>query len=125
MGVVWEAIKDVKNWKASVWWLERRYPERYGGRTAGVVTARQLKAFVGMLFDVLDEELCEAELRERLVLRLQALVRAVDELLFDDRDNPLAATSLIDASPADVADDLADDAVDVVEASEADVGEDD
>ena len=30
MRTVQEAAKEAKNWRASVWWLERRSPERFG-----------------------------------------------------------------------------------------------
>ena len=35
---VQNAAQDGKNWRASVWWLERRSPERFGPRGAGTVT---------------------------------------------------------------------------------------
>src|SRR4051812_28378597 len=38
MRTVQEAAKDAKNWRASVWWMERHAPERFGPRGAGVVT---------------------------------------------------------------------------------------
>jgi hypothetical protein len=104
MSVVWEAIKDAKNWKTSVWWLERRHPERYGGRTAGVVTSRQLKAFVAMLYDVLEEEIQETAARQRLGHRLDSLVRAVDELMCDERESQLDVARPMVASLSDAAD---------------------
>ena len=41
---VQNAAGENKNWRASVWWLERRSPERFGRRNAETITTRQLKA---------------------------------------------------------------------------------
>ena len=49
MGTVKEAAKEAKNWRASVWWLERHAPDRFGPRGAGTVTVRQLDEFLNVL----------------------------------------------------------------------------
>lgn len=112
MRVVQEAAKDVKNWRASVWWLERRSPERYGGRSAGVVTSRQLKSFIAVVVGILTEDIHSADDRQRLVSRLRSIARSVDQMLCDDRENFDAAES-IGWSPADVAEEVADDLSDL------------
>ena len=48
MRCVHDVVENKKEWRAAVWWLERRSPERYGRRTPDAVTARQLKAFVSL-----------------------------------------------------------------------------
>jgi hypothetical protein len=82
-----QAAKDEKNWRASVWWLERRSPERYGPRGAGVVTARQIKAFVEILADVLREDVRDAEERQQILARLNTLAGSVDQMLRDNQLN--------------------------------------
>jgi hypothetical protein len=77
------AAKDVKNWRASVWWLERRSPERYAGRKAGVVTVRQLKAFVAMLVEVVSREVRDAGDQQRVMAQLASIGRSVGEILDD------------------------------------------
>jgi hypothetical protein len=80
---VQQAAKDEKHWRASVWWLERRSPERFGPRGAGVVTARQLKAYVEILADVLREDVRDADERQQILERLKTLAGSVDQMLRD------------------------------------------
>jgi len=80
---VQELAKDKKDWRASVWWLERRSPERFGRRSAGVVTVRQLKAFAAILAEAVQEDVQCEEDRERLLARLSAITASVDQLLRD------------------------------------------
>jgi len=77
------AMGDKKDWRASVWWLERRSPERYGRRTAGDVTSRQLKAFIAILVDALETDVHNAEDRDRIIARLQSLSASVEQMLRD------------------------------------------
>jgi hypothetical protein len=92
------AAKDAKNWRASVWWLERRSPERYGPRGAGAVTARQLKAFIGMVVDILAVEVRDPADRQRLCARLQRLVAEFEQKLGDFQASQ-ADSRECDASP--------------------------
>jgi hypothetical protein len=85
---VQQAAKDEKNWRASVWWLERRSPDRFGSRSAGTVTTRNLKAFLEMLSGCLNEDVQNAEDRERILNRLQQIQRRVDQLADDLWDPP-------------------------------------
>ena len=85
---VQNAAQDVKNWRASVWWLERRSPERFGRRDAGTVTTRQLKAFVAQLVAIVTEELHDANDRQRIVDRFDNLIETLDRLIFDDSNGP-------------------------------------
>jgi hypothetical protein len=78
---VQQAAKDEKNWRASVWWLERHAPERFGPRGAGVVTSRQLKAFVAILVDCLLEDIRDTQDRHRIIARMRAIADSVDQLL--------------------------------------------
>jgi hypothetical protein len=86
--------KDKKEWRASVWWLESRSPERFA-RRSGAVTARQLKAFVKILVDTLSSEVTDADDRRRIIVRLQAIGESVDQMLRDAQINAadIAATA--------------------------------
>jgi hypothetical protein len=76
--------RDKKEWRASVWWLERRAPERFA-RRAGVVTARQLKAYIAVLSDLLCEVIPDFKERQTAIDRLKALADDVDKILRDDQ----------------------------------------
>jgi hypothetical protein len=99
---VQELAKDKKDWRASVWWLERRAPERFA-RRAGAVTARQLKAFVALLTGAIQEDVRCDEDRARLVARLNTICVSVDRMLRDrqageveDSTNPIAIPAEFD-----------------------------
>jgi hypothetical protein len=85
MNIVQETARDKKEWRASVWWLERRSPERFGRRTAGAVTARQLKAYIAVLCDLLREGIPNDKERQTIIDRLNALADDVDKILRDDQ----------------------------------------
>jgi hypothetical protein len=85
MRTIQEAAKDAKNWRASVWWLERRAPDRFGPRRAGVVTARQLKAYIGILADVLAGQEQTGASRAEILGRLKTFAESVDQLLKNER----------------------------------------
>jgi hypothetical protein len=76
---VQNAARDDKHWRASVWWLERRSPERYGRREAGAVTPGQLERVVGLLAEVVSEEIRDAQDRQRLLERLGRITDSLRE----------------------------------------------
>jgi hypothetical protein len=78
---VQDTAKEKKEWRASIWWLERRSPERFARRDPGVITSRQLKAFVAILVDVLQDAVTSDADRKRVLNRLQVLAESVDQLL--------------------------------------------
>jgi hypothetical protein len=81
MRCVQEATKEKKDWRAAVWWLERRSPERFGRRSPGAVTARQLKTFVTILIDTLSSEITHPDDRQRVMNRIREIGDAVEKLL--------------------------------------------
>ncbi len=83
MLTVQEASHANKEWRASVWWLERRYPERFG-RRAGAVTVTQIRSFIVILGDLVRDGVSDDEQRERLISRLKGLSDDVDKLLRAD-----------------------------------------
>jgi len=83
---VQNAARDEKHWRASVWWLERRAPERYGRRAVEAVTLRQLESFIALLVSAVMDEVRAADDRQRLLARLQHVADSLDELSqMDDR----------------------------------------
>jgi len=81
---VQQAAKDAKNWRASVWWLERHSPERFGPRRAGSVTARQLKEFVDTLTAILNEEISNEADHHRVVARLDQAIASMDKMVLPE-----------------------------------------
>ena len=67
---VFEAAQEPKNWRASVWSLERVYPERYLRHLPDAVTAEQLVSVVESLVDIVTDEVTDAQRRERIVVRI-------------------------------------------------------
>ena len=76
---VQNAADDVKNWRASVWWLERRSPERFARRDAGTITSQQLQVFIAQLAATLFDAVQNPHDRERLIERLHQLERSLRE----------------------------------------------
>ncbi|QDT70484.1 hypothetical protein MalM25_34320 [Planctomycetes bacterium MalM25] len=66
-----QAARDERHWRASVWWLERRLPERYARRDAGAVGRRDLVGFLSKLSGDLAGLLRDTEDRERVLNRLK------------------------------------------------------
>lgn len=58
-----DAAKDPKNWRASVFWLRSRKPDRYA-RNAGAITKTQLTEFIEQLFSELAAHFEPEELRD-------------------------------------------------------------
>jgi len=79
------AARDDKHWRASVWWLERRAPERYGRREAGAVTPRQLERLVELLAEVVSEEVHELQDRRRLLERLKQITGSLDPMFCEGK----------------------------------------
>jgi hypothetical protein len=90
---VQEAAEKKKDWRASVWWLEQRSPERFA-RKVGTMTARQLKAFTAMLLDIYREEVRDAADRERLIARFTRLMETIEQMLADAQPGQPEPSSL-------------------------------
>ena len=71
------ASRDEKNWRASVWWLERCAPDRYGRRAVDAVTEKQLKEVIDELADAIAGEVTGTEDRKRLLKRLEEIVGSI------------------------------------------------
>jgi hypothetical protein len=82
---VQDTAREKKEWRASVWWLERRSPERFGRRTAGSVTARQLRGYFTLLSQMLNERLPDEKDRQPFLDQLNKLGEEVDRILRNDQ----------------------------------------
>jgi hypothetical protein len=82
MNMVHKAAQDVKNWRVSVWWLQRHAPERYA-RSAGQITSRQLKAFIAIVAEIVNDD-SASHSPAQILARLRLLFDSVDRLLRDD-----------------------------------------
>jgi len=71
---VFEAAQDTKNWRASVWSLERVYPERYLRRLPDAVTAEQLVHVIESLVDIVADEVADTQRRKRIVVRIGEVI---------------------------------------------------
>ena len=79
-----QASRDEKHWRASVWWLERRLPERYARRDAGAVGRRDLAGFLAKLSADLAGLLRNTEDRDRVLEKLKEAGESLsDPLLID------------------------------------------
>ncbi len=70
---VYNAAKDEKHWRASVWWLERRSPERFARRPPHTMTPSQLESFLNILIEVLRDDVHDPGDQQRVVARLGQL----------------------------------------------------
>jgi len=76
MKTIRKAIEDPKNWRASVWWFERRSPERFA-RKAATITARDMNEVVDQLVEFIRTEVASESDRQRLIARLTNIERAI------------------------------------------------
>lgn len=67
------AAKDEKNWRASVWWLERRSPERFARRDAASWSPSELAEVLEELAAEIVAEIDDPDVRRRMVDRLLAV----------------------------------------------------
>jgi hypothetical protein len=81
MRVVQQAANEGRQWRASLWWLERRAPERYARRDAGSVTRRELARFLNAVAGGIAAEVRDANDRQRVLDRLADLADAIGDPL--------------------------------------------
>ena len=101
---VFVSAQEPKNWRASVWALERMYPERYLRRAPETIPIDQLVRLVDVMVRLIAEEVNDPECRERIVRRVADIVSNLqqetgfqtsvtheppsDENLFGEGDQP-------------------------------------
>jgi hypothetical protein len=75
------ATKDGKYWRASVWWLERRAPERFARRPAGAITPRQFEQAVAAWNDMLQQEFDAPDDQQRINACVDKITASIELLL--------------------------------------------
>jgi hypothetical protein len=115
MRTVQEAAKEPKNWRASVWWMERRAPDRFGPRGAGQVTLRQLDEFLNVVADIVCDEIECRDDQQRVLGRMGEAIRELDQLV---RLTLLTAATPGPAPPTDPLVALEEPSADDLEAAE-------
>ena len=85
---LYNAAKDEKHWRASVWWLERRAPERYARRAPESISAAQLRQVIEELSEAIGCEVNDPQDRGRVLARLVQIA----ERLRDDSFEPPSGT---------------------------------
>ena len=93
---LYNAAKDEKHWRASVWWLERRSPERYARRAPGAITPTQLQQVIEALTGAIAGEVNNSQDRQRVLARLVQIARNLHSDSFEAALN--AAPTIADAS---------------------------
>ncbi len=79
-----QAARDERHWRASVWWLERRAPERYARRDVGAVSRRELVRFLGAVASGIAGVVRHEEDRQRVLDKLSELANSfADPLLIE------------------------------------------
>jgi hypothetical protein len=78
MGNVHKAAKNEKNWRTSVWWLDRRSQDRSGG-AGGSPTDEHVAELVDELARIVVEVIEDVALQGRLVDRLQQALAGADK----------------------------------------------
>jgi hypothetical protein len=90
MRVVQQAAREQKQWRASLWWLERRAPDRYARRDAGTVTRRELGRFLHAVAGGIAAEVRDEDDRRRVLDRLALLADSIADPLADTEPDPVA-----------------------------------
>lgn len=78
---VLKATNDGKYWRASVWWLERRSPERFGRRSAGAITPQQFQEAIVLWNDVLQQKFSADDDQDRVTECIDKLYASMEQLL--------------------------------------------
>jgi hypothetical protein len=79
MRVLHDASREPKNWRISVWWLQRHAPERFIPRTPGALTPLQLKRIVEDLTHVISEEVTQQRDQQRILERLAKIAESLSD----------------------------------------------
>lgn len=82
-----QAARDERHWRASVWWLERRLPERYARREPGAVSRRELARFLTNVAAGVASSVTSQADRDRVIGALAELNEQLyDPLMIDAED---------------------------------------
>jgi hypothetical protein len=73
-----EAAKDKKNWRVSMWLLERRLPDKYERQRPRTIRESQLMPLLKSLAKAMVEVVEDPEQRATLLERVKAIVDELD-----------------------------------------------
>ena len=73
-----QAAKDEKNWRASVWWLERHVPVRYAKRSLGEVTRNELVKLIQTIAQKIASVVEQPDDQRRLLSKLTELTEQIE-----------------------------------------------
>lgn len=79
-----QAAREDRHWRASVWWLERRLPDRYAKRDAGAVSRKELMRFLSSLAGGIAATVQTEEDRQRVLDKLGDLAESLSDPLLAD-----------------------------------------
>lgn len=79
---LYNAAKEEKNWRASVWWMERRAPERFARRLPDTLSTTQLRNFVEELAETIINEINDSQDRTRLLAKLMDTTKQLQDTDF-------------------------------------------
>jgi hypothetical protein len=94
-------LQSERSWRACVWLLERMRPERYARGKSAAATAPSWDEMFDKFIALIDAEVGDAALRERLTARLDAM--ALEELAAQQLDDAIAVAKMGSASRAPAA----------------------
>jgi hypothetical protein len=77
MGNVHTAAKSEKNWRTSVWWLERRYIQRQESEGDGP-TERHLRELVEAIGQAIVSEIADVDVQRRLLERIVLIMAGIE-----------------------------------------------
>jgi hypothetical protein len=94
-------LQSERSWRACVWLLERMRPERYARGKSAAAAAPSWDEMFDKFIALIDAEVGDAALRERLTARLDAM--ALEELAAQQLDDAIAVAKMGSASRAPAA----------------------
>ncbi len=74
--VLQKAVEDEKQWLASTWLLERRFPHLYRPRPAGAITKRQIHTMLKSFAQTMVEAIPDAETRTAALAKFDDAINA-------------------------------------------------
>ncbi len=84
-----QAAKDEKNWRASVWWLERNVPARYAKRSLGEITRNEFVKLIRNVAEKIAGAVHQPDDRKRLLGKLAELAEQIeDDLTYQEEYEP-------------------------------------
>lgn len=92
---LYNAAKDEKNWRVSVWWLEHCVPDRFGRRTPDSLTVAQLNDFLDVLAKSIAEQVHDPRDRQNLLDKFEEVSQQLA-----DEPNPAVRKQAIETEPS-------------------------